>query len=116
MKKTLIVLGVVAVIGAGIYFYSKNKSQSSSSAMADSKDFDETFNTAKSVGSDWFEGSSAERLKQIRDNYIKSVTKNEHKVVVSLLKAKKPENSWSANDKIVMSDVMKKLAKGLNKS
>jgi c-di-GMP-related signal transduction protein len=113
MKKTLIVLGVVAIVGAGIYFYRKGKS--TSKVMATSSDFDEVFKKANDSGSDWFQGSSAERIKQIRDTYIKNVTQQEHKILVSTI-SKKPESSWSANEKIVVSDVMNKLSKGLKKS
>ena len=114
MKKVGIAVGVLALIGigAGIYFY--RKGQSPSKVMATSSDFDEVFKKANDSGSDWFQGASAERIKQIRDSYIKNVTQQEHKILVSTI-SKKPESSWSASEKIVVSDVMNKLAKDVNK-
>ena len=118
MKKIGIAVGVLAVIGigVGIYYYNKGKKSKPSGNIpmtATSKDFDEIVDTAKKIKSDWFEGSSPERLKNIRDSYMKNMTTQEHKQLVALMN--KPESSYSASEKISLSEFMNKIAKDIKK-
>lgn len=102
MKKAVIILGIVGIVGVGVGFYlykSQNK--------LEDKDFDGIVNLSKNKGYDIFDGLSADKLKLLRTNYLKNFNRASHNEMLNLLSL--GEKAWLPSQKIEFNKYMSKL-------
>jgi hypothetical protein len=102
MKKAVIILGIVSIVGIGLGFYlykTQNK--------LEDKDFDGVVNLSKNKGYDIFDGLSADKLKLLRTNYLKKFNRASHNEMLNLLSL--GEKAWSPSQKIEFNQYISKL-------
>jgi len=106
MKKTLIIVGVIGLIGIGIGIYlnvTKNK--------VFENDFDALINLSKNKGYDIFEDVSPRETEIMRKNYLKKFNRKSHNEFIELLS--KPKNSLTASDKTKIDAYTNNVLEGL---
>jgi len=106
MKKTLIIVSVIGLIGVGIGVYlniSKNK--------VFENDFDAIVNLSKNKGYDVFEDASPREMEIMRKNYLRKFNRKSHNEFVELLS--KPKNSLTASDKTKIDAYTNNVLQGL---
>jgi hypothetical protein len=106
MKKTLIIVSVIGLIGVGIGVYlniSKNK--------VFENDFDAIVNLSKNKGYDVFEDVSPREMDIMRKNYLRKFNRKSHNEFVELLS--KPKNSLTASDKTKIDAYTNNVLQGL---
>lgn len=106
MKKAIIIIGVIGVVGAGVGYYlykTQNK-------LAD-KDFDGMIALTKNKGYDVFEDISPRELGIIKNNYLKYFNREAHNEFMNLLSI--GEATWSASHKVKLNNHLNKVLKGL---
>lgn len=106
MKKAIIIIGVVGVIGAGIGYYMYKRQNK----LAD-KDFDGMIALTKNKGYDVFEDISPRELGIIKNNYLKYFNRELHNEFMNLLSI--GEATWSASQKVKFNNHLNKILKGL---
>lgn len=102
MKKAVIILGVIGLVGVGVGFYlykTQNK--------LEDKDFDGVVNLSKNKGYDIFDGLSSDKLKLLKENYLKKFNRASHNEMLNLLSL--GEKAWSPFQKIEFNQYMSKL-------
>lgn len=92
MKKAVIILGIIGVVGVGVGFYlykTQNK--------LEDKDFDGVVNLSKNKGYDIFDGLSSDKLKLLKESYLKKFNRASHNEMLNLLSL--GEKAWSPSQK-----------------
>jgi hypothetical protein len=106
MKKALIVIGVVGLIGLGVGYYIY-KTQNS----VTEDDFNAVINLSKNKGMDIFEDVSPREMAIMKKNYLKSFDIKSHNDFISLLG--KGEKNWNASQKAQANKYINTVLKGL---
>jgi len=106
MKKAIIIIGVIGIIGAGVGYY-LYKTQNKVS----DKDFDGMINLSKNKGIDIFEDVSPRELGIIKNNYFKYLNREAHNEFMNLLSV--GESTWSPSQKIKFNKHLDNILKGL---
>ncbi len=105
MKKAIIIVGVLGVVGLGTGFI-LYKIQNRITV----NDFNAIVNLSKNKGYDIFEGATTSQLSTLSKNYIKNFNRASHNEMITLLGL--GESKWSASQK---AKANKYLGKLLNK-
>ena len=106
MKKAIVIIAVIGVVGAGVGFYlykTQNK-------LSD-KDFDGMINLSKNKGYDIFEDISPRELSVMKINYLKSFNRESHNDMLNLLSS--DEHKWSIAQIARFKLYIDKILKGL---
>ena len=106
MKKAIIIIAVIGVVGAGVGFY-LYKSQNKLTDI----DFDGMIGLSKNKGFDVFEDVSPKELKIIKSNYLKYFNRESHNDILSLFTI--GEKKLSASQKVKLDKYVNKILKGL---
>ena len=102
MKKAIIIVGGLGLVGLGIGFYlykTQNK-------LAN-KDFDALVNLSTNKGYDIFEGLSTTQLAKLKNNYLKKFNRAGHNDMITILGL--GEKNMSASQKVKFWSYMEKL-------
>jgi|DEB0MinimDraft_6_1074348.scaffolds.fasta_scaffold147442_2 ABC-type bacteriocin/lantibiotic exporter with double-glycine peptidase domain len=100
MKKTLFIIGGLAILGVGGYFAYKHFNK------ATKEQFDKLVSTAKSVGADTFEGVDDVRMAKLQDDFVKKLSKKEAETLIATMGVK--EADWSPSQKKEFMDIFSK--------
>lgn len=102
MKKTLITIGVLALVGAaiaGVVHYNKNKTASDKdSGMATKDQFDKFVEGIKKTGGDIFDGATADQMKKYSDKWQANLTRFDGDSLITL--SGKKEKDWTPSEKV----------------
>ena len=101
----------VFVLGLGITAFATRKywmpkKSSKKKGMATSNQFDDFYKNINAIGSDMFEGSSAQKLADLKNKFLKNLTKEDADKLIDIAKTK--EKDWSASQKINFPVLFKK--------
>lgn len=108
MKKALIIIGVVGLVGVGVgYYIYKNQNKLNDS------DFDAMIGLSKNKGYDVFEDMSTRETEIVKNNYLKYFDIKSHNEFMSLLR--KGESKWTPSEKVIATNYLNKALKGLTK-
>lgn len=108
MKKALIIIGVVGLVGVGVgYYIYKNQNKLNDS------DFDAMIGLSKNKGYDVFEDMSNRETEIVKSNYLKYFDRKSHNDFISLLG--KGESKWTPSEKIRATNYINKALKFLTK-
>jgi len=106
MKKAIIIIGVVSVLGLGVgYLVYKTQNKLAN------KDFEGMINLSKNKGYDVFEDVSPRELSIIKNNYLKYFNRKIHNEFMDLLSI--GEATWSPSQKVKFNNYINKILKGL---